>query len=141
MMVSEFRVMYNYKYMEKQKILVVDDEMELRDALKAALDEAGYDVIVAEDGNAGIHKALIFKPDLILLDILMPNKNGHETLHELRRDPWGKTVPVLLLTNLDDATNITTSIGLKGDDYIIKSQTDLKNIVKKVKQYLAGYHD
>ena len=120
--------------------MVIDDEQELRDALSTALTEAGYEVILAEDGNAGIHKALIFHPDLILLDIMMPIKNGHETLHELRRDAWGKNVPVLLLTNFDDATNITTSVGLKGDDYIIKSQTDLKSIVKKVKQFLAGYH-
>ena len=127
--------------MEKKKILIVDDEKDLRDALQSALEEAGYETIVAEDGNIGIHKALIFKPDLILLDILMPNKNGHETLHELRKDPWGKTVPVLLLTNFDDATNITTSVGLKGDDYIIKSQTNLQTIVKKVKQFLLGYHN
>lgn len=127
--------------MEKKKILVIDDEKDLRDALVAVLTDAGFEVFEAEDGNAGIHKALIFKPDLILLDILMPNKNGHETLHELRKDAWGKDVPVLLLTNFDDATNITTSVGLKGNDYIIKSQTDLQTVVKKVRQFLGGYHE
>jgi DNA-binding response OmpR family regulator len=127
--------------MEKKKILVIDDENDIREALHSALVAAGFEVFLAEDGNAGIHKALIHRPDLILLDILMPNKNGHETLHELRKDTWGKNVPVLFLTNYDDATNITTSVGLKGNDYIIKSQTDLETVVKRVKQFLAGYHE
>lgn len=125
----------------KTKILVVDDEKDLREALASALTDAGYDVSAAEDGKSGLDAARAQKPDLILLDIMMPKMNGHQVLHELRRDAWGKTVPVLLLTNADDAGNIATGIGEKSDEYLIKSQTSLKDIVTRVKQYLAGYHN
>lgn len=127
--------------MNTSKILVVDDEEDLREALRTSLTSAGCEVIVAKDGEDGLNQARAYKPDLILLDINMPNMNGHQVLRELRRDAWGKKVPVILLTNADDATNITQGVGLQGNDYIIKSQISLESITKKVKQYLAGYHD
>jgi DNA-binding response OmpR family regulator len=123
------------------KILVIDDEQDLRDALRISLEAAGYAVIDATNGAEGLEKALRNKPSLILLDIMMPHMNGHQVLRELRKDDWGKNVPVLLLTNADDASNITHGVSFRSDDYIIKSQTSLKEIVTRVKQYLAGYHD
>lgn len=127
--------------MEKSKILVIDDELDLREALRTSLEAAGCAVVCAVDGKEGLELALLHKPDLILLDITMPKMNGHQVLSQLRSDAWGKDVPVLLLTNADDPENIFTGVGLKGTDYIIKSQTSLENITKKVKQYLAGYYD
>lgn len=127
--------------MKTSKILVIDDEKDLREALLTSLKSAGCLALGAVDGEEGLQRALTHRPDLILLDINMPRMNGHEMLNQLRRDTWGKNVPVILLTNADDATNISTGIGMKGNDYIIKSQTSLETIVKKVKQYLAGYHD
>jgi DNA-binding response OmpR family regulator len=100
-----------------------------------------YDVISATDGEEGLNKALTEKPDIILLDISMPKMNGHETLTKLRRDPWGKDVPVLFLTNFDDATNISQGVAAHSDDYIIKSSTSLEEIVKRTTQHLAGYRD
>ncbi len=127
--------------MESRKILVVDDDTDLREALEVALSSAGFTTFTAPDGAKGLEIALAEKPDLILLDIMMPVMNGHKTLSELRKDTWGKDVPVLFLTNFDDPKNISQGFELKGNDYIIKSNTSLESIVKKVKQYLAGYHD
>ncbi len=127
--------------MASKKILIVDDEDDLRNALNVALTNAGYTTFTAANGAEGLKIALAEKPDLILLDIMMPNMSGHETLKELRKNDWGKAVPVLFLTNMDDATNISQGFGLKGNGYIIKSNTSLEEITKKVKQYLAGYHD
>lgn len=127
--------------MNISKILVIDDERDLREALHASLASSGYAVTEAEDGVQGLAMALKDKPDLILLDIVMPKMNGLEMLRELRKDAWGKSVPVLLLTNADDATNITYGVELKGNDYIIKSQISLAEVTKRVKQYLAGYHE
>lgn len=124
-----------------KKILVVDDEKDLRDALSSALSSAGYFVIKAENGEMGLKEAETHKPDLILLDISMPRMNGHQMLHSLRRQPWGKDTPVLMLTNSDDPANIVQGVSLKSNDYIIKSQISLELVVKKVKQHLAGYHD
>ena len=127
--------------MSKETILVVDDNSDLREALETALTNAGFTTVVAEDGVAGLEAALKYKPNLILLDIMMPNMNGHQMLGELRRDPWGKHAQVLFLTNLDDPKDIVESFERAGDDFIIKSNTSLKDIVTKVKQHLAGYVD
>lgn len=127
--------------MTNQRILVVDDESDNRGALRTSLEAGGFLVSEAEDGKEGLNLALSEKPDLILLDIGMPHMNGHEVLKELRKDSWGKGVPVILLTNADDAANITHAVGRGSDDYLIKSQTSLKDITTKVKQYLAGYHN
>lgn len=127
--------------MKNSKILVVDDEKDLREALRESLTAAGFEVYTAVDGKDGLEQAFTHKPVLILLDISMPLMNGHQMLHELRKDSWGKDVHVLLLTNADDPTNIVQGMKLKSDEYIIKSQISLGEITKKVKQYLVGYHD
>jgi DNA-binding response OmpR family regulator len=123
-----------------QTILIVDDEKDLRDALGTALRQAGFTVLEALDGPQGLQLAELEKPDLILLDIMMPNMSGHQVLRELRMKPWGMRMKVILLTNSDDPANISQGAELKSNDYIIKSQTSLEDIIKKVKQHLAGYH-
>ncbi len=123
-----------------KKILIVDDEQDLRDALRTKLESAGYEVIEAIDGEDGYAKAELHKPHLILLDITMPKMNGHQVLNLLRQTPWGLHIHVLILTNADDPHNITQGVVLHSDDYIIKSQTSLEDILKRVKQHLAGYH-
>jgi two-component system alkaline phosphatase synthesis response regulator PhoP len=122
------------------KILVIDDEKDLRDALRIKLETSGYTVIDAINGEDGLVKAESERPDLILLDIMMPKMDGHRVLNRIRQLPWGLHVHVLLLTNADDPLNITKGVELHSNDYIIKSQTSLEDIVKKVKQHLAGYH-
>ncbi len=127
--------------MKTGKILVADDEKDLREALVTFLTDEGFIVVAAEDGEAALLLALKEKPDLLLLDINMPKMSGHQVLSKLRRDRWGKEVPVLLLTNADDATNISHGVEFKANEYIIKTQISLKEVAKRVKQYLAGYHD
>jgi|JI10StandDraft_1071094.scaffolds.fasta_scaffold27629_7 DNA-binding response OmpR family regulator len=124
-----------------QTILIVDDEKDLRDALGTALRQAGFTVLEALDGPQGLQLAELEKPDLILLDIMMPNMSGHQVLREIRMKPWGMRMKVILLTNSDDPANISQGAELKSNDYIIKSQTSLEDIIKKVKQHLVGYHD
>ncbi len=122
----------------QKKILIVDDEVDLREALSGALTSAGFATITARDGEEAIKLALEHKPNLILLDIVMPNMNGHKALNEIRKDPWGKTVPVLFLTNSDDPANMIQGFGLKGNDYLIKSNTSLEELTKRVKMSLVG---
>ncbi len=125
---------------QAKKILVVDDEKDLRDALHTMLVAAGFEVVLASDGEMGLAMAESEKPDLVLLDIMMPKLNGHQVLKELRRHPWGMHMHVLLLTNADDPANIAQGVVLRSDEYIIKSQTSLQDILKKVKQHILGYH-
>jgi two-component system, OmpR family, alkaline phosphatase synthesis response regulator PhoP len=124
-----------------KKILVVEDEAPLRKALGTSLTEAGHNVMLAPDGKQGLELALNEKPDLILLDINMPNMDGHQMLSKLRLDDWGKNVQVVFLTNYDDPKNISKGFELKGNDYIVKANMSLNDIATKVKQQLAGYHD
>lgn len=105
------------------------------------MENSGFDVLEAIDGESGLALALSSKPDLILLDITMPKMNGLQMLHTLRKDAWGKDVPVLLLTNADDPTHIVRGVELKSNDYLIKSQTSLETIVKTIRQQLMGYHN
>jgi len=125
--------------MTNKKILIVDDEADLREALRDALTAGGFTTRDAPNGEEALEIAFLEKPDLILLDIMMPGMNGHQVLHELRKDSWGKTVPVLFLTNADDPANMVQGFGLKGNDYLIKSNISLEEITKRVKQYIAGY--
>lgn len=127
--------------MSQRKVLIVDDEADLRDALHTAFTAAGYTPLVATNGEEALSIALSEKPDIVLLDIAMPKMNGHETLAKLRRDSWGKDVPVLFLTNFDDPTNITHGVAGHSNDYIIKSSTSLEEIVKRTTQHLTGYRD
>ncbi len=124
-----------------ETILIVDDERDLRDALKTALSEAKYKVLEAEDGEKGLELARSENPDLILLDITMPHMNGHQVLRELRAHPSGKNPKIILFTNSDDPADITRGVGLKSDAYLIKSQTSLEDIIKKIKQEILGYTD
>ena len=91
--------------MEKH-ILIVEDEQDIREAMHEALTEAGFNVSTSSNGAIGLADAIEKKPDLILLDIVMPEMDGHEVLKKLREDPWGKSVKVIMLTSMDSTKNI-----------------------------------
>lgn len=119
-----------------KKILIVDDEKDLRDAMSMALGYEGFETIVAADGKEGLIRALVEKPDLVFLDILMPVMDGIEMLKLLRKDPWGKTVPVIVMTAIDSMDKIAEVIEQGGNEYLPKSRTTLGAIVQKAKERL-----
>lgn len=121
----------------KKKILIVDDERDLRDALRTALMYEGMEVAVAENGEEGLAFARTAHPDLILLDIMMPVKDGIEMLRALREDEWGKQVPVIMLTASDDMEKLAAVTELGGSDYILKTSVSLSDVVKKVRARLG----
>ncbi len=120
----------------KNKILIVDDELPLLNALVDKFSGAGFSVITAENGQDGLKSALKNKPDLILLDIIMPVMDGNIMLEKLRKDPWGKNVKVIMLTNLSDPGTITKSAIKTEDDYLIKADWKIEDIVLQVKNIL-----
>lgn len=119
--------------MEQHKILIIEDEPDIRDAMAEAVAEAGFVVITAENGEVGVQKALAEKPDLILLDIVMPIMDGHEVLRKLRQDSWGQSVKVVMLSAMDDIRSIARAHEGSITDYIIKAHSSLDDIVKKVR--------
>ena len=119
-----------------KKILIVEDELTLRTPMAFGLRDEGFTVIEAENGEQGLALAFAEKPDLILLDLIMPGVDGMAVLRELRKNPWGKEVPVMLLTNLNETEKITESVESKVYEYLLKSDWSLDDVVKKIKEKL-----
>ena len=120
------------------KILLVDDDADFVASTKMVLESKDYKVIVADDGNEGLHKAREEKPDLILLDIIMPVEDGFTAAEQLKKDPKLASIPVLMLTSYSQkgsGTGIARGRGfsLEAEDYIEKpvSPKDLLSIVAK----------
>lgn len=112
--------------MEKAlKILVVDDDPDLVESVKMMLKDKSYEVITAYDGIEGLQKAKEYSPDLIILDVMMPNKDGYAVCHELKSDPRYSRIPILLLTAVVSEMSKTTythrmGMEVEADDYIDK---------------------
>ena len=122
---------------QKKKILIVEDDRSLRHALEEALGREDLTTLVAKDGEEGLAVSLKSHPDLILLDIIMPKMNGVKMLKKLREDIWGKTVPVLLLTNDADPEHMRETLKDNATDYLIKSDWEIEDVVKKLKTTLS----
>ena len=102
------------------KILVIDDEAMIRNVVSALLRQAGHDVVDAKHGLNGIAMAQTEKPDLILLDVMMPVVDGFEVLRRLGEDPVSSSIPVIMLTAKIDAATERTCMELGAVDYIKK---------------------
>jgi DNA-binding response OmpR family regulator len=104
-----------------RKILVVEDELSLAQMLTDKFKAVGYEVQMVGDGQAGLDTALSWKPDLILLDVVMPRMDGMTMLHKLRATPEGKLLPVILLTNLSDTEHVYDAMRNGVFDFLVKS--------------------
>ena len=116
-----------------KKVLIIEDETDIREAIAEVIAEVDYEVKTAENGKVGLGIALEWKPDLILLDLVMPIMDGHETLRRLRQDPWGKSVKVIVFTAMDGAEDVASAYENDIEDYIIKAHSTLDDIVDKVR--------
>jgi two-component system alkaline phosphatase synthesis response regulator PhoP len=125
--------------MENSKlILIVEDEEPIVRVLTDKLQREGYKVISAPDGKQGLAMALEHKPDMILLDIVMPIMDGISALKALRQDAWGKDVEVMILTNLTDPAKNAEAIEKGVFEYLIKTDWDLVEVINKVRERLAN---
>ncbi len=117
-------------------VLVVEDEPFLQKILLDKLGREKIPALHASNGEEGLAIALEKHPDIILLDILMPRKDGIEMLTDLRKDAWGAKVPVIMLTNLNDPDHINKAKALGAKDFIIKADWKLSEVVEKVRKYI-----
>jgi DNA-binding response OmpR family regulator len=122
---------------KKNVILIVEDEIDLRELLKNKLTEEGFDVLEAENGKIGLEMALSKHPDMILLDVLMPVMDGLSMLKELRQDDWGKNAPVVILSNFSEAEKITEGLEKNVYDYLVKSSWEPDTIISMIKKKLG----
>lgn len=122
---------------EKKKILAVDDDKDILEAIKDKLISSGFEAILAHDGQEGLKTALTQHPDLIILDIIMPREDGMSMLQKLREDNWGKNVPVIILTNISESDKLAQALEIGVDEYMIKSDVKLVDIVEKIKKIIG----
>jgi DNA-binding response OmpR family regulator len=119
-----------------RKVLIVEDDPSLSNILMARLQEEGFAVTHAENGEKGLSLAASIIPDVILLDLLMPVMTGKEMLRQLREIPTCKETPVLVLTNAGEIENIRDTLMYSdADEFMIKSNVSMDEIVHKVKTY------
>lgn len=116
-----------------KKILIVDDERQLRDALRDIFTGAEFSVVVAVDGEDGLAKVESFRPDIVLLDIMMPKMDGLEMFQKLRAIPEWRNLPVILLTNLGDMESISGALEQGVTTYLVKTDWKLDDIVDRVR--------
>ena len=121
------------------KILIVEDDALMSRMYQKAFSFEKYEVEMAADGEEGLEKVRPFKPTLILLDVMMPKKNGLEVLEELKANEGLKAIPVVMLTNLAGTADAETAMAKGAVKYIVKSEHDPKEVVDIVKEILAGY--
>jgi DNA-binding response OmpR family regulator len=115
-----------------KKILVVEDEPVLSRALVDTLRREKFEVIEEPNGESGLARALKEPPDLILLDIILPVMDGISMLKKMREDEWGRTASVIILTNLSDEARIQDSIASGVNDYLVKANWAVEDLVDKV---------
>jgi len=119
-----------------KKILFVEDEPSLQKAISEVLIQEGFEVLSASDGEQGLKITKEEKPDLILLDLILPKKDGFEVLKELKADEKLKDIPVIVLTNLEGVGDVEKAIELGATTYLVKANYKLDDVVTKIKDFL-----
>jgi CheY-like chemotaxis protein len=119
--------------MDKKLILVAEDEAPYRNVLKRVLEEVGYSVGLAADGEELLKAARAKKPALIILDLLMPVKNGYQVLTEMKADPNLKDIKTIVLSNRDLDEDVEKIKKLGVDDYFIKSEHAIEDLMQRIK--------
>jgi CheY-like chemotaxis protein len=120
-----------------KRILIVDDNVSLAEMYRTYLSDKGYEVKYAGDGENALTITLEYKPDLILLDVMMPKINGFEVLDIIRNTPMTSAIPVIMLTALGAQADKDRAASLGSTAYLEKSVTDLDTLLKKVQSELA----
>jgi len=120
------------------KLLLVEDDVTLVKMYEKKFQAEGYEVEVAYDGEEGLSKATESKPDLIVLDILLPKMDGLTVFRKLRSQSETFHTPVLILTNFDKEESIFECFTLGAVDYLIKSEVNLEQVMQKIKNLLKG---
>lgn len=119
-----------------KKILIVEDEEIVLSLLEKKLKNEGYEVYSAKDGEEGIKKMKEVKPDLVLLDIIMPKKGGFEVMEEMKKEEQLKDIPVIVISNSGQPVELDKAKSLGAKDWLIKTEFDPQEVLEKVKKQL-----
>jgi len=121
----------------KKKILLVEDDTALSSVYRSRLELEGFEVATVANGEDALSKAIEFKPDLIVLDAMMPKINGFDVLDILRNTPETTNVRVIMLTALSQPSDKERAKSLGADDYLVKSQVVISDVVERIRHHLG----
>jgi len=121
----------------KTKVAIIEDDLAIVQMYKAKFEHTGYDVQTAGDGEQGIKLVADFNPDIILLDLMMPNVTGFDVLSALRKQPHGDKYKVIVLTNMGDSETAAKIQKLNADDYIVKAELTPTQVEERVRKVLG----
>lgn len=121
---------------EAKKILFIEDESALQKTFSDLLSAEGYEIVSALDGQTGLRLARTQNPALILLDLVLPKKDGFEVLKLLKKDNRTQEIPIVILTNLEEAEDVERALRLGATTYLVKANYSLEEVVEKVEKAL-----
>jgi len=119
------------------KVLIVEDEEALSSIVKEEFKNQGYDAKIAKDGEEALKMAKSFRPNILLLDLILPKKGGLDVLKELKADDELKNIPVIVLSNLAEDESIKKALVLGATDYFVKTQHSIYEVIEKVQKYIS----
>ncbi|MEK7073497.1 MAG: response regulator [Patescibacteria group bacterium] len=122
----------------KPQVLIAEDDRFLGNVLKTKIQQEGFDVRLVADGEEALAQINAAPPDILLLDVIMPKKNGFDVLAELRLKKGGTDIPVIILSNLGQEDDVKRGLALGAIDFLVKSDHSLQEVVNKVKIYAAS---
>ena len=120
----------------KAKILMVEDDIFLVKLYRRKLTRIGFEFMASSSGIEGVRRITKEKPDLVLLDLVLPGKSGFEVLEEIKGNPTTAEIPVIILSNLEQESDIKEGLALGAEDYLVKSDLFLSEVIDKIKKCL-----
>jgi DNA-binding response OmpR family regulator len=120
----------------KKKILMIDEDRFLRKVYREKFSKEGFEFLEATNGIEGLNKILFEKPDIVILDLILPGKTGFDVLIEAKMKRETKNIPFIILSNLSQESDVKKGLELGAIDYLIKSEVSLSDVVKKVKEII-----
>jgi DNA-binding response OmpR family regulator len=119
------------------KVLIVEDDKFLRELMTKKLASEGFEIVEAMDGESGVKKIKEEKPDMALLDLILPGIDGFEVLAKVKEDPLTASIPVVILSNLGQKDDVEKGLKLGATDYLVKAHFTPNEIIKKVREVLG----
>ncbi|MCX6764150.1 MAG: response regulator [Candidatus Nealsonbacteria bacterium] len=120
---------------EKQKILMIEEDRFLRKIYKNKLSKENFEFIEATNGEEGLNKVISENPDVVLLDLILTRKSGFDVLVEMKRNRKTKKIPVIILSNLGQESDIQRGLSLGAKEYLVKTEISLSDVVNKIKEW------
>lgn len=122
----------------KKKIMVVEDDEHISKVYEIKFAKEGIDVVLARDGEEAVVKITAEKPDVILLDLMIPKKDGFGVLEEIKKNPELVNIPVIILSNLGQKSDQDRALALGANEYLVKVDYSIQEVINKAKGYLGA---